>query len=90
MSTICRPKLSAGVRLHFNTVRQRHVLLGPESALLLNDTAAATLALVDGKRTTADIVDSLSSRYSNDDVAADVAELLTAVHEQGLLSDVGP
>jgi pyrroloquinoline quinone biosynthesis protein D len=90
MSTICRPKLSAGVRLHFDAVRQRHVLLGPESALLLNDTAAAALALVDGQRTTGDIVASLSSHYSSGDVAADVAELLTAVHEQGLLLDVGP
>ncbi|MGA9678191.1 MAG: pyrroloquinoline quinone biosynthesis peptide chaperone PqqD [Mycobacterium sp.] len=90
MTSIGRPKLTAGVRLHFDAVRQRHVLLYPEGALLLNDTAAETLALVDGQRTTSEIIDSLSSRYSSDDLAADVDELLTAVREQGLLCDAGP
>ncbi len=58
-----RPRLLPHVRLTFDRVRERHVLLGPESVLLLNATGAAILQLCDGRRTIAAIVHELSRRY---------------------------
>jgi len=58
-----RPRLLGHVRLTFDRVRERHVLLGPESVLLLNATGAAILELCDGRRTVAGIVHELGRRY---------------------------
>lgn len=54
-----RPKLSRHIRLTFDRVRQRHVLLGPESVSVLNPTGAAILDLCDGQRTVAEMVQEL-------------------------------
>lgn len=59
------PRLSGHVRLRFDRVRERHVLLGPESVLLLNATGAAVLELCDGRRTVAEIVHELGRRYEH-------------------------
>ncbi|WP_052745580.1 pyrroloquinoline quinone biosynthesis peptide chaperone PqqD [Allosalinactinospora lopnorensis] len=67
MSTALRlsshPGLSPHVRLAFDRVRERHVLLGPESVLVLNPTGAAVLKLCDGRRTVAEIVRELGRQY---------------------------
>lgn len=80
-----RPVLATGVRLHRDGVRDRDVLLYPEGALVLNETAAAVLALCDGTRTIDEIAAELSPRYGGADVRADVAELVAGVAEQGLM-----
>lgn len=80
-----RPQLASGVRLHRDQVRDRDVLLYPEGALVLNETAAAVLALCDGVRTIDDIAAALSERYGGADVRDDVAELVAGVAEQGLM-----
>ncbi|MCI2421369.1 pyrroloquinoline quinone biosynthesis peptide chaperone PqqD [Saccharopolyspora sp. K220] len=59
------PRLSPHVRVTFDQVRQRHVLLGPESVVVLNPTAAAILDLCDGQRAVAEIVRELRGRYAN-------------------------
>ena len=41
--TLSHPALAPGVRLHWDEVRQRHVLLFPEGALTLNQTAVDVL-----------------------------------------------
>ena len=43
------PKLPRGVRLHFDQVRNAHVLLAPERAFNVDDQAVAVLQLVDGQ-----------------------------------------
>jgi pyrroloquinoline quinone biosynthesis protein D len=58
-----RPSLARHVRLTFDPVRGRHVLLTPEVVTVLNGTGAAVLALCDGKRTVAEIVAELRGRY---------------------------
>jgi pyrroloquinoline quinone biosynthesis protein D len=58
-----RPELAPYVRLTFDRAREQHVLLGPESVALLNRTGADILGLCDGRRTVAEIVDELQSRY---------------------------
>lgn len=75
------PRLPRGVRLHDDRVRGCRVLLGPERALLLDETAAAILAEVDGRRDLATIAARLAERYAApageiaDDVAAFLGEL---------------
>jgi pyrroloquinoline quinone biosynthesis protein D len=78
------PRLWRLARLDFDPVRQRHVLLYPEGAVLLNETGAAILELCNGTRTLEDIVTVLSERY-HADVGADVAEYLTTMAERELI-----
>ncbi|MGP4021191.1 pyrroloquinoline quinone biosynthesis peptide chaperone PqqD [Saccharopolyspora sp. 5N708] len=75
-----QPRLSPHVRVTFDQVRQRHVLLGPESVVVLNPTAAAILDLCDGSRTVAEIVRELRGRYTNvpDDEVRDFLARLVA------------
>lgn len=78
------PKLWRLARLDYDPVRQRRILLYPEGAVLLNDTGAAVLELVDGKRTVGEIATILGDRYQTD-VSADVAEYLATLEERELI-----
>jgi pyrroloquinoline quinone biosynthesis protein D len=82
-----RPKLATGVRLHHDKVREQHVLLFPEGALVLNDTAVEVLELCDGERSLDDVAAALSERYEGADVRDDVSELLDGIGERGLVVD---
>lgn len=81
-----RPKLWRFARVDFDPVRQRRVLLYPEGAILLNDTAAEILALCDGQRTVDEIAAALGQRYGTD-VRADVLEYLHKLGERELVRD---
>jgi pyrroloquinoline quinone biosynthesis protein D len=78
------PRLWRLARLEFDPVRQRHVLLYPEGAVLLNETGAAILELCNGTRTVGQIVTILSERY-HADVSADVTEYLSKMADRELL-----
>lgn len=78
------PRLWRLARLDYDPVRQRRVLLYPEGAVLLNDTGAAVLELVDGKRTVTEIAQVLGERYQTD-VTADVTEYLSGLAERELI-----
>jgi pyrroloquinoline quinone biosynthesis protein D len=78
------PRLWRLARLDFDPVRQRHVLLYPEGAVLLNDTGAAILELCNGNRTVGQIGLILSERYQAD-VSADVIEYLTNMADRELV-----
>ena len=80
-----RPKLATGVRLHHDKVREQYVLLFPEGALVLNDTAVEVLELCDGERTLEDIAAVLGERYEGADVRDDVSDLLDGIGERGLV-----
>ena len=62
------------------------MLLYPEGAVLLNDTAAEILALCDGERTIDEIAAALGERYAAD-VRADVLEYLHKLGERELVRD---
>lgn len=83
------PRLASGVRVHRDRVRERDVLLYPEGALVLNDTAAAVLSLVDGQRSIDEIAEQLGERYGGADVRSDVAELVQQVADEGLMDRAG-
>jgi pyrroloquinoline quinone biosynthesis protein D len=87
--SIDRPALALGVRLHWDRVRERNVLLFPEGALTLNQTAVDVLELCDGRRSVKDIAAVLSARYSGADVQDDVQDLLRAIADRGLVVDAG-
>jgi pyrroloquinoline quinone biosynthesis protein D len=83
------PCLAAGARLQTDRVRDAEVLLYPEGVLLLNPTAAAALALCDGRRCFAEIVADLVDRYPvcRDELARDLGEFLSRLRERGLLRE---
>lgn len=72
------PKLPRGVRLHFDATRNAHVLLAPERAFNVDPVAIEVLQLVDGSRTVAEIVVSLSEKFNEapDRIEADVLAML--------------
>lgn len=81
-----RPRLVDGARLQYDDVRDEHVLLIPEGAVRLNETAAQVLELCDG-RTLDEIAAVLSERYQGTDVTDDVRELVDTMGERGLVID---
>ena len=82
-----RPRLADGARLQYDDVRDEHLLLVPEGAVRLNETAAHVLELCDGERSVEEIAAALSQRYAGADVADDVRELLGGLGERGLVVD---
>jgi pyrroloquinoline quinone biosynthesis protein D len=84
-----RPRLADGARLQYDDVREEHMLLIPEGAVRLNETAAHVLELCDGERSLEDIAAVLSERYAGADVTDDVREMLAGLGERGLVVDAG-
>ena len=82
-----RPRLVDGARLQYDDVRDEHLLLVPEGAVRLNETAAQVLELCAGRRSLDEIAAALSQRYSGADVGADVRELVGGLVEHGLVVD---
>ncbi|SEM22949.1 pyrroloquinoline quinone biosynthesis peptide chaperone PqqD [Streptacidiphilus jiangxiensis] len=69
------PRLRRGVRLSHDATRGADLVLQPEGVLVLNPTAAAVLALCDGRRSVDAVVAALGERYAQVS-RADVDELL--------------
>ena len=82
-----RPRLVDGARLQYDDVREEHLLLVPEGAVRLNETATQVLELCDGQRSVEEIAATLSQRYCGAIVADDVRELLGGMGERGLVVD---
>lgn len=87
------PSLWRLARVQFDPVRNRPVLLYPEGAVLLNDTGAAILELVDGRRTLAQIAEALRATYAAEDgpgteeILRDVTEYLDGLAARELIRD---
>lgn len=78
------PTLWRLARLQFDDVRQQHVLLYPEGAMMLNPTGAAILELCDGSRSIDAIARVLAERYQCD-VMNDVTEYLSELADRELI-----
>ncbi|MFC5062995.1 pyrroloquinoline quinone biosynthesis peptide chaperone PqqD [Actinomycetospora atypica] len=61
--TTGRPRLARGVKMRFDRTRDQHVLLLPETVVVLNATGTAILELCDGTRTVDEIVAALRETY---------------------------
>ena len=79
------PRVAPKARLHWDEVRERHVLLYPEGLVALNETAAAILQLCDGERSVEQIVAMLKLRYKAEGIERDVAALLHGLAAKGLV-----
>lgn len=83
-----RPRLTSNARLRFDRHSGEHVLLHPESGLVLNESAAELVALCDGTRTVAAIAERLAVRYSPrpaNDVLQQVRAFLGDLATRGLV-----
>jgi pyrroloquinoline quinone biosynthesis protein D len=78
--------LPRGVRLHWDRVRETHVLLAPERALMLDDVGHAILSRLDG-RDYATLVQGLAADFGADaaDVGPDVQEFLGGLVRERLV-----
>ncbi|WP_324716748.1 pyrroloquinoline quinone biosynthesis peptide chaperone PqqD [Carboxydochorda subterranea] len=85
-----RPRLARRVRLRWDSVRRRHVLLMPEKVIVLNETAAAVLACCDGNRTTRALIAELKQRYPSAEVGDDVMAFLQEATKRGWVEWVLP
>jgi pyrroloquinoline quinone biosynthesis protein D len=74
-------RLPTGVRLKKDEARDRHVLLAPERALVMDQIGIAILGEIDGVKSVRNVISSLAQTYAADpevigkDVAAFLAEL---------------
>ena len=82
MQPHARPKLGKGVRLRREP--NRAMLLVPENMLVLNESSAATLELVDGTRSVDEIAHALVERFevSYEDALAGASDLLDRLAER--------
>jgi pyrroloquinoline quinone biosynthesis protein D len=84
IADISKPRLAAKARLKWDAVREKHLLLFPEGVLVLNKTAHDVLALCDGQRTVAKIINALATQYAIEANAinADVKEILQKLSQK--------
>ncbi|WP_280395633.1 pyrroloquinoline quinone biosynthesis peptide chaperone PqqD [Nocardia brasiliensis] len=78
------PRLRPGVRLSRDPIRGELALL-PEGVVVLNDTAAAVLALCDGASSVGDIVGLLDAEYDGVNTA-EVSELLERLAQRRVVA----
>ena len=73
-----RPALPRSVRLHFDPVRGRDVVLSPEKVLWPDEISVEILKLCDGSRSVGAIADTLAVEYNapRDVILADVMEFI--------------
>jgi pyrroloquinoline quinone biosynthesis protein D len=64
------------------------MLLAPERAYKIDETAAAILQLVDGRRDLAEIISAIAEKYAEDRtvIAGDVEEMLLGLAAKGVLN----
>ena len=82
------PKFERGVRLKHDIVRERHVVLGPEILIELNQTGTAIMNQIDGTSSITEIVDRLAQQFeiNPQDIGQDVAEFCTSMMLRRVLS----
>lgn len=85
LSDMAKPRLAAKVRLKWDEVRQKPLLLFPEGVLVLNPTAQEIVALCDGQRTVAEIAKTLGEKFRSDTIDQDVKELLAKLIEKSFV-----
>ncbi len=82
------PALPPHVRLQFDELRQKWVVLAPERVLWPDDVSVDIIKLCDGSRTLDQIVDKLADDYGapRAEINADVGEFLQGWADQRLLT----
>ena len=88
LATSAIPKLERGIRLKHDIVRERHVVLGPEMLIELNQTGTAIMNQIDGSSSINEIVNRLAQKFevNPQDISKDVAEFCTSMMLRRVLS----
>ena len=88
VATSAIPKLERGIRLKHDIVRERHVVLGPEMLIELNQTGTAIMNQINGSSSINEIVDRLAQQFevNPQDISKDVAEFCTSMMLKRVLS----
>ena len=81
-----RYRIAPGHRMQWEEAQQSWVILYPEGMVKLNDSAAEILRRCDGVKPLTAVIAELEAAYDEQDIAADVLELVGAALEQGWLS----
>ncbi|WP_213989679.1 pyrroloquinoline quinone biosynthesis peptide chaperone PqqD [Sodalis sp. dw_96] len=77
------PMFRRGFRLQWEEKQNSHVILYPEGMAKLNDSAAAILQLVDGKRTLGEIIADLCARFPQaSELDDDVSQFFIQAYQQ--------
>ena len=82
-----RPFLPRHVKLRFDKVRERWVILAPERVLVPDDVSVEVLQLCDGARSIQDVVDVLAQKFAADPdlIMTDCIALLQDLADKGFL-----
>jgi pyrroloquinoline quinone biosynthesis protein D len=78
--------IAPGHRMQWEEAQQSWVILYPEGMVKLNDSAAEILRRCDGAKPLTAVIAELEEAYDEQDLAADVMELVGAALDQGWLS----
>ena len=83
-----RPALARHVRLTFDDVRQRWLILAPERLLTPSDTAVAVLKLCDGQRSVDAVASALATEFEAPQhaILADIIPVLQDLADKGYLT----
>jgi pyrroloquinoline quinone biosynthesis protein D len=85
------PMIPRGVRMQFDRVRDRWVLLAPERTVALDEIGRAILSEIDGARSFGEITQALADKYHapEEEIATDSRAFLGALIDRRFL-DLGP
>jgi pyrroloquinoline quinone biosynthesis protein D len=88
VSAASRPVLARGRRLHHDAARDRWVIQAPERVLSPDPIAVEVLKLCDGRRTVAEVAESLATRYTapRDQIETDIIAMLQDLADKGVVS----
>ena len=80
-----------GIRLRFDKVREKWLLMAPEYVLTPDGVALDILKKIDGDRSVAMIIDELAREYegSPEEITTDILEFLQAISDRGYLERIG-
>lgn len=81
------PRLPRGVKLRFDQVRNTWMLLAPERAFQIDETAAEILKLCDGVRSVGEVVAAIAAVYQEEPavIAADIEAMLSDLANKRVL-----
>ncbi|MFC6672863.1 pyrroloquinoline quinone biosynthesis peptide chaperone PqqD [Marinobacterium aestuariivivens] len=83
MNENCVPRFNPLFRFQWEKAQDCYVLLYPEGMIKLNPSGGEILALVDGRRTLADITRTLQQKFPDaGGLSHDVREFFGVAHEQ--------
>jgi coenzyme PQQ biosynthesis protein PqqD len=87
VATDARPRLSKGVKLQFDRMREQWILQAPERVFVLDEPSYEILLRCNGDVTVQNLVQDLSRAFdaAESEIAADVQALLTSLIEKRIV-----